>query len=113
MSRVGGCSHSDRAKSRHDLRGPAIKRIPTCLWFDTAGEEAAECYTSVFPNSTINSVSHHGEAGPRPQERIGRHPLAFRHAHDTDRRVRLDVHLSAASVRPESPSRLPGSTEDA
>jgi len=63
---VGGCSHSDRAKSRHDLRGPAIKRITTCLWFDTAGEEAAEYYTSVFPDSTINSVSHYGEAGPRP-----------------------------------------------
>jgi predicted 3-demethylubiquinone-9 3-methyltransferase (glyoxalase superfamily) len=37
-----------------------------CLWFDTEGEEAARFYTSLFPNSRIDSVSHYGEAGPRP-----------------------------------------------
>jgi predicted 3-demethylubiquinone-9 3-methyltransferase (glyoxalase superfamily) len=36
------------------------------LWFDTEGEEAAEFYTSVFPNSKILDVSRYGEAGPRP-----------------------------------------------
>lgn len=35
------------------------------LWFDTEGEEAAEFYVSVFPNSKIKNVTHYGEAGPR------------------------------------------------
>jgi len=37
-----------------------------CLWFDTEAEEAAQFYTSVFPNSRIVHVSHYGSAGPRP-----------------------------------------------
>ena len=36
------------------------------LWFDTEGEEAAQFYTSVFPDSRITDVTHYGEAGPRP-----------------------------------------------
>ena len=36
------------------------------LWFDTQGEEAAEFYVSVFPNSKITAVTHYGEAGPGP-----------------------------------------------
>ena len=36
-----------------------------CLWFDTEGEEAAQFYTSVFPNSKITHVEPYGEAGPR------------------------------------------------
>jgi predicted 3-demethylubiquinone-9 3-methyltransferase (glyoxalase superfamily) len=43
-----------------------MKPIVPCLWFDTEGEEAAEFYTSVFPNSKILDVSRYGEAGPRP-----------------------------------------------
>jgi predicted 3-demethylubiquinone-9 3-methyltransferase (glyoxalase superfamily) len=35
------------------------------LWFDTQGEEAAEFYVSVFPNSKITNVTHYGDAGPR------------------------------------------------
>ena len=35
------------------------------LWFDTEGEEAAEFYVSVFPNSKIKSVTHYNDAGPR------------------------------------------------
>ena len=38
--------------------------ITTCLWFDTEGEEAAEFYCSVIPNSRITGVSRYGEAGP-------------------------------------------------
>lgn len=38
--------------------------ITTCLWFDTQGEEAAEFYCSVIPNSRITDVSRYGEAGP-------------------------------------------------
>ena len=39
--------------------------ITPCLWFDTDGEEAANFYTSLFPNSTILSVSRYGDGGPR------------------------------------------------
>ena len=30
-----------------------MDRITPCLWFDTEAEEAAQFYTSVFPNSRI------------------------------------------------------------
>ena len=30
--------------------------ITPCLWFDTEGEDAADFYTSVFPNSRIVEV---------------------------------------------------------
>jgi predicted 3-demethylubiquinone-9 3-methyltransferase (glyoxalase superfamily) len=43
-----------------------MERTTPCLWFDTQGEEAANFYVSVFPNSRIVRVSHYGEAGPRP-----------------------------------------------
>jgi predicted 3-demethylubiquinone-9 3-methyltransferase (glyoxalase superfamily) len=43
-----------------------MPRITPNLWFDTNGEEAAEFYVSVFPNSEITNVSYYGEAGPRP-----------------------------------------------
>jgi predicted 3-demethylubiquinone-9 3-methyltransferase (glyoxalase superfamily) len=38
--------------------------ITTCLWFDTQGEEAAEFYCSVIPNSRVLRVWRYGEAGP-------------------------------------------------
>ncbi len=41
--------------------------ITPCLWFDTEGEEAAELYASVFPNSRIVGVARYGAAGPRPE----------------------------------------------
>ena len=41
--------------------------ITPCLWFDTEAEEAAQFYTSVFPNSRIVHVSRYGSAGPRPE----------------------------------------------
>jgi predicted 3-demethylubiquinone-9 3-methyltransferase (glyoxalase superfamily) len=44
-----------------------MQKITTWLWFDTEAEEAAEFYTSIFPDSRITSVSHYGEAGPRPE----------------------------------------------
>ncbi len=36
------------------------------LWFDTAAEEAAAFYISVFENSRIVNVTHYNDAGPRP-----------------------------------------------
>jgi predicted 3-demethylubiquinone-9 3-methyltransferase (glyoxalase superfamily) len=41
------------------------QRIVPNLWFDTEAQEAAEFYTSVFPNSRIVGVTHYTEAGPR------------------------------------------------
>jgi predicted 3-demethylubiquinone-9 3-methyltransferase (glyoxalase superfamily) len=38
--------------------------ITPCLWFDNNLEEALEFYTSVFPNSTVGSVSRYGDSGP-------------------------------------------------
>ena len=40
--------------------------ITPSLWFDDALEEAAEFYTSVFPNSRIVDIARYGEAAPRP-----------------------------------------------
>jgi predicted 3-demethylubiquinone-9 3-methyltransferase (glyoxalase superfamily) len=45
-------------------REASMPTITPNLWFDTEGEEAAEFYTSIFPNSKITGVSHYGE-GPR------------------------------------------------
>jgi predicted 3-demethylubiquinone-9 3-methyltransferase (glyoxalase superfamily) len=42
------------------------EKISTWLWFDTEGEEAAEFYCSLFPDSKITGVQRHGEGGPRP-----------------------------------------------
>lgn len=44
-----------------------MPRTTPCLWFDTQGEEAADFYTSVFPNSRILDVTRYGPAGPRPE----------------------------------------------
>ena len=41
-------------------------KITTCLWFDTQGEEAAEFYCSVIPDSKVLGVERYGEAGPGP-----------------------------------------------
>jgi predicted 3-demethylubiquinone-9 3-methyltransferase (glyoxalase superfamily) len=42
-----------------------MKGITPCLWFDTQGEDAANFYVSLFPNSRIVSVNRYGDAGPR------------------------------------------------
>ena len=44
-----------------------MDRVTTCLWFDTEGEEAAEFYCSLIPNSRITNVSRYGSAGPREE----------------------------------------------
>lgn len=44
-----------------------MPKLTPCLWFDTEGEEAAQLYTSIFPNSKIVDVSRYGSAGPRPE----------------------------------------------
>ena len=42
-----------------------MSSITPFLWFDTEAEQAAELYTSLFPNSRITEVTHYGTAGPR------------------------------------------------
>ncbi len=42
---------------------PTIVKITPCLWFDSQGEDAANFYVSVFPNSKISAISRYGEAG--------------------------------------------------
>ena len=44
-----------------------MPNLTPCLWFDTEGEDAAELYTSVFPNSKILDVARYGPAGARPE----------------------------------------------
>ena len=44
-----------------------MQKITPFLWFDTQAEEAADFYTSVFPNSKILNISRYGEAGPGPE----------------------------------------------
>ncbi|MGH9222532.1 MAG: VOC family protein [Acidimicrobiales bacterium] len=44
-----------------------MSKLTPCLWFDTDGEEAANFYTQVFPNSRITQVTRYGSAGPRPE----------------------------------------------
>jgi predicted 3-demethylubiquinone-9 3-methyltransferase (glyoxalase superfamily) len=44
-----------------------MPRTTPWIWFDTEGEDAAEFYTSVFPNSKIVDVARYGSAGPRPE----------------------------------------------
>ncbi|MDR0201222.1 MAG: VOC family protein [Delftia acidovorans] len=38
-------------------------RIQPCLWFDNQGEQAAQFYTEVFPDSRITAIARYGEAG--------------------------------------------------
>lgn len=39
------------------------RKIAPCLWFDDQGEQAAELYTGIFPNSRINEIIRYTEAG--------------------------------------------------
>ena len=42
-------------------------KITTCLWFDTEGEEAAEFYCSLIPNSKVTDVNRYGDSFPDRQ----------------------------------------------
>jgi predicted 3-demethylubiquinone-9 3-methyltransferase (glyoxalase superfamily) len=41
----------------------ATQKIVPCLWFDDQGENAANLYVSIFPNSRIGEVSRYGKEG--------------------------------------------------
>src|SRR2546422_1121775 len=57
----------ERVDEREDAAMATLTKITPCLWFDTAGEEAATFYTSIFENSRILHVARYGSAGPRPE----------------------------------------------
>ncbi|CAJ61014.1 MULTISPECIES: VOC family protein [Frankia] len=44
-----------------------MSSITPCLWFDDQGEQAAEFYTSIFPNSKITNIARYGPGGMRPE----------------------------------------------
>jgi len=44
-----------------------MQKLTTWLWFDTEAEEAAQFYTSIFPDARITDVARFGEVGPRPE----------------------------------------------
>jgi predicted 3-demethylubiquinone-9 3-methyltransferase (glyoxalase superfamily) len=46
---------------------PTMPKITPCLWFDSQAEEAANLYTSIFPDSRILEVTRYGKAGPGPE----------------------------------------------
>jgi predicted 3-demethylubiquinone-9 3-methyltransferase (glyoxalase superfamily) len=45
------------------------KRIAPCLWFDSDGEQAANYYVSIFPNSKVTQISRYGKAGQETHQR--------------------------------------------
>ena len=44
-----------------------MQKISPFLWFDGKAEEAAEFYSSVFPNSKIGDILRNGPDGPGPE----------------------------------------------
>jgi predicted 3-demethylubiquinone-9 3-methyltransferase (glyoxalase superfamily) len=48
-----------------------LQTITPCLWFDGQAEQAAQLYTSIFPESKILTVSRYGGSG---QEMHGQKP---------------------------------------
>jgi predicted 3-demethylubiquinone-9 3-methyltransferase (glyoxalase superfamily) len=50
------------AKEEEDM-----KPITPCLWFDGQGEEAAEFYIGLFPDSRITHIARYTAAGPGPE----------------------------------------------
>jgi predicted 3-demethylubiquinone-9 3-methyltransferase (glyoxalase superfamily) len=44
-----------------------MPKISPFLWFDTQAEEAANLYTSIFPNSKILAIARYGDSGPGPK----------------------------------------------
>jgi predicted 3-demethylubiquinone-9 3-methyltransferase (glyoxalase superfamily) len=44
--------------------------LTPCLWFDMNAQEAAEFYTTVFPNSKVLSTSYYPEDSPLPARTV-------------------------------------------
>ena len=39
------------------------QKIAPCLWFEREAEEAANLYTSIFPDSKVRDIARYGKAG--------------------------------------------------
>jgi predicted 3-demethylubiquinone-9 3-methyltransferase (glyoxalase superfamily) len=48
-----------------------MQKITPCLWFDMNCEEAVNFYTSIFPNSKIDSIKRYPEGMGGPMEGMG------------------------------------------
>jgi predicted 3-demethylubiquinone-9 3-methyltransferase (glyoxalase superfamily) len=46
-----------------------VSKLTTCLWFDGQAQQAAEFYTSIFPNSTVDRIER--SPGDSPSGREG------------------------------------------
>jgi predicted 3-demethylubiquinone-9 3-methyltransferase (glyoxalase superfamily) len=44
-----------------------IQGVTTYLWFDNEALEAAEFYTSLFPNSKMKNISYYQAGAPKPE----------------------------------------------
>ncbi len=44
-----------------------IQKVTPFLWFDREAEEAANFYTSLLPDSSIDGISRYGAHGPGPE----------------------------------------------
>jgi predicted 3-demethylubiquinone-9 3-methyltransferase (glyoxalase superfamily) len=47
-----------------------VQKITPFLWFDTNAEEAVLFYVSIFPDSSVTSVSRYTGAGPGPEGEV-------------------------------------------
>jgi predicted 3-demethylubiquinone-9 3-methyltransferase (glyoxalase superfamily) len=47
----------------------SIQKISPCLWFDDQAEQAANFYTTIFPNSKVCKMSRYGEECPKLKSR--------------------------------------------
>jgi len=43
-----------------------MKRMASCLWFDSQAEAAAQFYVALLKNSKLLQTTHYGAAGPGP-----------------------------------------------
>src|SRR4051794_40153368 len=51
-----------------ELRGSVMPKQVPCLWMDGTAEQAAQHYTSIFPNSSIDHVNRYGPDMPPPMQ---------------------------------------------
>jgi predicted 3-demethylubiquinone-9 3-methyltransferase (glyoxalase superfamily) len=52
---------------RPGSRYMGMTTFTTCLWFDNQAEQAAQFYTSIFKDSSIDAVHRYTAAGPGPE----------------------------------------------
>jgi predicted 3-demethylubiquinone-9 3-methyltransferase (glyoxalase superfamily) len=53
--------------NKQETMANITQKITPFLWFDSNAEEAANFYTSIFKDSSVNGKSYYGEGGPGPK----------------------------------------------